>query len=172
MFGYYGPGYHKDVIKAIAKYTNCQTYLELGVFDGLTMSEIYPLVKRCIGVDIYDMRVHKVGEFYQMSTDDFFKTFKDGVDIIFIDADHKYESVVTDFENSLKILNKYGIIFLHDTDPMAKEYIQPGFCNDCYKIVDYIQENHPELNITTLPLTEAGLSIVSRKSDRRINEFI
>ena len=86
------------------------------------------------------------------------------VDIIFIDADHNYTSVVKDFENSLKILNKLGIIFLHDTDPMIKKYVDPGYCGDSYKIIDYITNNHPELNIITLPVTIAGLSIVMREN--------
>ena len=167
-YAFYGPGYHKYVIESIVRFTNCKTYLELGLYDGETFSMIVPIVNRAIGVDIKDIRTQKTGEFYLMNTDDFFKGFKDKIDIVFIDADHSFDSVKKDFENSLKILNKYGIIFLHDTDPMTKEYLQPGFCNDCHKIVDYITNNHPELNITTLPLTDCGLSIVSRKNDRRV----
>lgn len=163
---------HELLIEKLVKLTNCQTYLELGVQDGFCFQPIVPLVKRAIGVDIVDRRSEKIGEFYNMSTDEFFKFFNDKVDIIFIDADHKYESVVKDFENCLKILNEFGIILLHDTDPQDKPLLAPHFCNDCYKIVDYIQQNHPELNIITLPLTIAGLSIVMRKTDRRINKFI
>ena len=107
-----------------------------------------------------------------MSTDDFFKNFKDMVDIVFIDADHNYKSVVKDFENSLKILNKLGIIFLHDTDPITKKYTDPGYCGDSYKIIEYILNKHSELNIITLPVTEAGLSIVMRKSNTRVNYHI
>lgn len=170
-FGFYGPGHHKYVIESIVKYTNCKTYLELGLYDGDTFSLIYPLVDRAIGVDIKDVRIQKVGEFYKMTTDEFFNMFKDKVDIVFIDADHNFNSVVKDFDNSVKILNKYGIIFLHDTDPIEKKYLDPGYCNDCYKIVDYISANYPDFNILTLPLTDAGLSIVSRKNDRRVLTF-
>lgn len=171
-FGFFGPGFHKFVIESIVRYTNCKTYLELGLYDGDTFELIAPLVDRAIGVDVKDIRRQKIGEFYQMTTDDFFNQFNDKVDIVFIDADHKHESVVRDLENSLKLLNKYGIIFLHDTDPMEKRLLQPGYCNDCYKTVDYINTNHPELNIITLPLTDAGLSIVMRKDDRRVLNFL
>lgn len=170
-YGFFGCGEHKYVIEHIARYTNCKTYLELGIYDGDTFSTVLPVVQRGICVDVKDLRKKKVGEFYQMTTDEFFKQFNDNVDIVFIDADHCFDSVVKDFENSLKILNKYGIIFLHDTDPMEKKYLEPGYCNDCYKIVDYINEKHPELNIITLPLTQAGLSIVMRKNDRRVLNF-
>lgn len=162
---------HELFIQNLVKLTNCQTYLELGVHNGVCFQTIVPLVKRAIGVDIMDLRTIKVGEFYTMPTDDFFKNFDDMADIIFIDADHKYDSVVKDFENSLKVLNKNGVILLHDTDPQEKFLLAPEYCNDCYKIVNYIQENHPELNIVTLPLTIAGLSIVMRKNERRANEF-
>lgn len=171
-YGFYGPGFHKYVIDSIVKYTNCKTYLELGVYDGDTFSLIAKQVNRAIAVDIKDLRLQKIGEFYQMSTDEFFKNFSDNVDIVFIDADHNSNSVIKDFENSLKLLNKYGIIFLHDTDPMEKKLLEPGYCNDCFKTVDYIMEKHPELNIITLPLTDAGLSIIMRKNDRRVLNFI
>ena len=163
---------HYKVIESIVKYTNCKNYLELGVQEGKCFETILPHVKRAIGVDIKDIRKKKLGEFYEISTDKFFDFFKDTMDIIFIDADHSFESVKKDFENSLKILNKYGIIFLHDTDPSRKIFLEPGYCNDCYKIVDYIKQNHPELDIVTLPLTIAGLSIVMRKDDRRVLQFI
>ena len=51
---------------------------------------------------------------------------------------------------------------------MTAKYIAPGYCNDCYKITDYITLNHPELEMVTLPCTEAGLTIVKRKKDRRV----
>lgn len=171
MYAFSRLGLHKEVIQKIVEYTGCETYLELGLRDGDVFCDIYPLVRRCIGVDIVDIRKEKVGEFYHMTTDEFFGIFTEGVDIIFIDADHQYEAVVRDFQNALRILNKYGIIFLHDTDPISSEYTHPAYCNDCYKAVDYIIKHHPELNIITLPLTEAGLSIVMRKEDRRVYSF-
>lgn len=177
QFGFYGPNdissiCYKYIIGEIVKYSNCITYIELGVYFGDSLQYIYPLVDRAIGVDITDRRIDKIGEFYQMSTDDFFKSFKDTADIIFIDADHNAESVIRDFENALKILNKFGIIFIHDTDPKTHEFTQPGFCCDSYKVIDYLFEKHPELNILTLPISDAGLTLVMRKEDRRIFNFI
>jgi hypothetical protein len=160
------------IIGSIATNLHCKTYLELGVLYGGTIDFIRPLVTRCIGVDIKDQRINKTGEFYKMTTDDFFKNFKNKADVIFIDADHKIESVIRDFENALKVLNKFGVIFLHDTDPKYKLYLKPEFCNNSYKIVDYIYKNHKELNALTLPISLDGLTIVSRKSDRRVSKFL
>ena len=172
VFAFCPKGQHKFIIESVAKLTNCNTYLELGVHVGDTFSTMCRATTRAIGVDVNDRRFEKVGEFHQCTTDEFFSYFKDKVDIVFIDADHKFESVVKDFEHSLLLLNKYGIIFLHDTDPMTEEFLDYRLCGDSYRIVDYIREKHPELNVTTLPITEAGLSIVNRKNDRRVLSYL
>lgn len=52
--------------------------------------------------------------FYNMSTDDFFNQNKNTYDCIFIDADHSYEGVRKDYENSLKFISDTGTIILHD----------------------------------------------------------
>jgi predicted O-methyltransferase YrrM len=104
-----------------------------------------------------------------MTTNNFFNINKDTFDIIFIDADHNFNQVKIDFENSLKILNEFGIIILHDTDPIDRRLLNNTYCSDSYKIVDYIYKNHPELDIITLPIHETGMSLVMRKNDRRIN---
>lgn len=165
--------HYSNLLKWLIRLTNCQTYLELGVEYGLNIKEVKNLVKTCVGVDIDVCEIIDKGNiiFYQMSTDDFFKKNTQTFDIIFIDANHKYEQVKKDFDNSLKILNKYGIIILHDTDPIIEELIDSKYCNDSYKIVDYIS-NIKELNIITLPIQETGLTLVMRKNERRINNFI
>jgi hypothetical protein len=98
--------------------------------------------------------------------------FNENVDVVFIDADHNFESVKKDFKNSLKLLNKHGMIILHDTDPMEEMYLNPNYCGDSYKMDEWIRENYTDLDIMTLPLTQAGLTIVKRKSDKRVNNFL
>lgn len=180
MFAYMGEslgeeGSQRFLIKEIVKSTGCQNYLELGVWDGSTLDFIKPHVKKAIGVDVTDNRINKSSTFFQMTTDKFFSDFKNSIpkmDVIFIDADHTYESVKKDFLNSLDILNEFGIIILHDTDPMNLHYSQPGYCGNSYKMIDYITNEHPDLNIVTLPVTQTGISIVNRKKDRRVNKFL
>jgi hypothetical protein len=36
----------------------------------------------------------------------------------------------------------------------------------------WIRENYPDLDVMTLPITEAGLTLVKRKLDNRVNNFI
>lgn len=52
--------------------------------------------------------------FFNNTTDNFFKLNNTTYDIIFIDADHSYKGVKKDFENSIKILNENGYIIFHD----------------------------------------------------------
>lgn len=177
MFGYstkfYSQYHHANIIKSIILCTGCEKYLELGVKNAVTFNQIVPLVKKAVAVDIKDARNKKMGEFHLMTTDKYFEQLDENekFDIIFIDADHKFVSVRKDFENSLKHLNHLGIIFLHDSDPITKEYTLNNKCGDCYKIVDYIRKNHPELDAVTLPVNVAGLTIVRYKDQRRLNDY-
>lgn len=165
-------GHYSNIIKWLVELTNCQSYLELGVEYGTNIIEIKNLVKICVGVDINVVDIIDKGiiDFYQMKTDDFFNKNNQKFDIIFIDANHNFEQVKKDFNNSLKILNKYGIIILHDTDPMIEELLKPEYCDDSYKIVDYISTKK-DLNIITFPIQETGMTFVMRKDDRRVNNF-
>ena len=96
----------------------------------------------------------------------FFEEFIGTIDMAFIDADHCYESAQRDFDNVLRRLNPGGIIMLHDTDPEEDRLIHPGYCGDSYKIVPVL-EKHNDINIITIPIQEAGLSIVTKKNSTR-----
>lgn len=152
--------------------TKCQSYLELGLYHGETISKIYPHVKTCVGVDIINVDIP--GIFCKGTTDEFFEYNKNKItfDAIFIDADHRFSSVKRDLENSLQILNENGIIFLHDTDPDDTYLLKDEYCSDSFKIIDFIFDTHPELNVVTLPIINCGLSIVNRKKDRRVLKLI
>jgi hypothetical protein len=163
---------HDHFIISIVKMMGCSKYLELGIYDGYNISQVKNYCDYCLGVDIVDYRRFHNFEFRLSTTDDFFKNNTEFFDIIFIDADHNFEAVKKDFINSLNILNKFGIIMLHDTDPMSEFYLDPGQCNDSYKMIDWLQENYKGLNVMTIPITQAGLTLINRKKDRRVLEFV
>ena len=76
--GYAGGKYnHSDLVSELVKQLNCNTYLELGVYDGVTLSKVSRHVNRVISVDIKDLRKEKVGEFHMKTTDEFFTTFNE-----------------------------------------------------------------------------------------------
>ncbi|MCK9415341.1 glycosyltransferase [Candidatus Dojkabacteria bacterium] len=143
----------------IIKLTNCQSYLEfIQTTEQNYISEIINYVKNYKIVND------------NITNKEFFETNNEKFDIIFLDKNHNFEQAKLDFDNSLNILNEYGIILIHDTDPITKELTESIHCDNCFELVNYI-ENIAELNIITLPLQETGLSIVMRKNDKRINNI-
>lgn len=162
---------HPEIIFQIVKGLGCRSYLELGIWDASTIAKIREVCENCVGVDIKDQRKYFNFTFKCMDTDSFFANNEESFDVIFIDADHKFESAKKDFINSLKILNKHGIIFIHDTDPIRPEYLDFGYCGDSYRMLSWIEEKQPGLESITLPVGTAGLTIVKRKIERRTNNF-
>ena len=164
--------HHSDFIAILEKIYKPKVYVELGLYQGETLQKIQPFVEKGYGVDINEnvflenLKHHSNLEIIYTKTEYFFKNFDKQIDMAFIDADHCYDSALADFENVYKILNTGGIIILHDTDPEDDKLIHPGYCGDSYKMVTYL-ENHPYLNCTTFPLTEAGLTLVTKKNDTR-----
>ena len=101
------------IFKAIKKYNNCK-YLEIGVNTCETFNSIPLKIEDKFGVD-------PIAGNYQMKSDEFFKKYPDlKFDVIFIDGLHHYEQCQRDCINSIKQLNKDGIILIHDLLPHMK----------------------------------------------------
>ena len=158
------------IIAEIIKACKYGSYLELGIYHGTTFKYIQPFTKRCVGVDIEKKDFINKDSFFRMTTDKFFKQNKEKFDAVFIDAAHEYEQVRTDFENSMRCLNDGGTIFLHDTDPFSKEYMQPTFSNDAYKMNQYLEEKGI-YQFVTIPMDECGLTLVRKKKDNRFEKL-
>jgi predicted O-methyltransferase YrrM len=158
--------HHSDFIGLLSSIYKPKIYVELGLFEGETWNKVTPSCQEAYGVDIIDRNIK--GNIFIGTTDDFFKQFNKKIDMVFIDADHRYESCKKDFLNSLKLINEGGIIIMHDTDPNNNNLFDEGYCGDSYKIVDFLEDHmKDEINVLTLPLTEAGLSIISKKKNTR-----
>ena len=82
---------------------------------------------------------------------------------------YNYEQVIKDLDNSLKIINTGGIIFLHDTDPYLKRLTSPGLCSNSYLVVDDLLtlNKYKHLNTITLPIESTGLTIVNNPLEHR-----
>jgi len=156
--------HHSDFVAMLANIYRPKVYVELGLYTGETWYKTIPYCQESYGVDVVDRQIK--GNIFIGTTDSFFKNFKHKADMIFIDADHKYESVSKDLKNSLDILNTGGVIIIHDTDPIRDQLFDFGYCGDSFRIIRDL-EAREELNILTLPCTEAGLSIVTRKRETR-----
>ena len=98
-----------DIIKKIIKRENYKSYLEIGCDNDENFSQINLIDK--VGVDPLK------GGTLRMTSDEFFLENKRNFDIIFLDGLHTYEQTIKDVLNSLKILNKKGVILIHDCLP-------------------------------------------------------
>jgi predicted O-methyltransferase YrrM len=120
--------------------SNIKSYLELGVgnggsffVDGLFLGE---KCKKFHAVDnigyahthikqteekilnkvnlLADLLPESEVKFFNSTTDDFFENNEETYDCIFIDADHSYKGVKSDYDNALRCLNEGGTIIFHD----------------------------------------------------------
>jgi len=149
-----------------------ETYCEVGLQYGYTFNQIAPLVKRAVGVDIAiskRIKRRKNMELFEMSSAEFAKIWKDGIDLLFIDADHSRDAVLEDVRNlSIFVPECHGLILLHDTHPNAPHLLNPGRCNDAWRAARYIHEVLVEFEIVTLPGPHAGLSILRKSYHRHL----
>ena len=157
---------HYDVIEKIADGLQPNVYVELGIFRGKTFNMVACHAKEAYAVDVADVRkyIKRKAEFFQGTTDTFAlhwnSKIRKQIDLIFIDADHSKESILQDVRNFLPWLrHDYGLMVLHDTWPLSKEKIKPGFSGDCYLAPKIIKENFPYLEVLTLPFL-CGLTIL------------
>jgi hypothetical protein len=159
-------GIYRSLICEIVRSTGCKKYLELGVCRGELLQMVDKFCSDITGVDIIDNRAHKIGKFFHMKTEDFFKQNKETFDIIFIDASHKIEDVVNDLKNSVNVLNPNGIILIHDTDPANDSLINENgdFCGDAVKLNFMHFEN---LSFVTMPVGDEGITVIRRKKETR-----
>ena len=128
-------------------------YLEIGVEYGQTFENIQ--IQNKVGVDpdpkTPDPRIIK------KTSDEFFVDNNKNYDVIFIDGMHQAEYVLRDFNNSVKCLNKGGLIFLDDVLPINEreqnkipikhafengilKYREP-WTGDVWKFVYYLLKN-------------------------------
>ncbi len=156
---------HYDIMQPIcsALYDK-ECYVEIGASDGAAFNKIAPLFKRKIAVDIAPVGSYlcEGAEFYQMASDEFFAHVARTIPHIsacFIDADHRKEFVLRDFYNAAElILPTNGLIFLHDTYPPSEAMINGG-CWTAWEAAVEIRKL-PNFEVTTLPVTCMGLTIV------------
>ena len=98
-----------EILQEIIYLKNYKSYLEIGCDRNQSFSSIK--IEKRIGIDPVEGGTHK------MTSDEFFINNKKNFDIIFIDGLHEYHQVMRDIENSLRFLNKNGVILLHDCLP-------------------------------------------------------
>jgi hypothetical protein len=143
-------------------------YVEIGVQKAITFNQLSPLVKEAHAVDITPMPKIKFGRgviSHKMSSVEFAAKWDKNkkIDLLFIDGDHQYSSVLEDFKNlSPFVTPGTGLILLHDTYPSTEYLLADGYCSNAWIAAEILHKNKEfaDWEILTLPGPYAGISIL------------
>jgi len=105
-----------EVLNTIIDTYNYNSYLEIGVENGITFKNIKLDMSKKVGVD--PDPTYKEENIILKTSDVFFKENNKIFDIIFIDGMHQLEYVYNDFFNSINCLTPKGSIVIDDVLPM------------------------------------------------------
>jgi predicted O-methyltransferase YrrM len=121
-------------IKCIDPYFENLEY-ELDLFSATSMDELYYQTYKLLNENNIQLIRGESEKILPVFEDNYF-------DIIFIDGDHKYESVEKDILNSYPKVKNNGIMFGHDSghsevnDAIKKYIIEPEFKDIIYNTFD------------------------------------
>jgi hypothetical protein len=161
------------VNRALARYEQPTTYVEIGVRDG----ESFRLARAGskIGVDperTPEMATLRQGErFFELTSDEFFEQQAAAVlepasvHVALIDGLHEFRQVLTDVLNLEPYMRRDGVLILDDCNPRSAERaaempIGGAWNGDVWKLPAYLLEMRRDLHVCTLDADE-GVGVVS-----------
>jgi len=149
----------------ILSYINPLSILEVGVFLGgfvETMRKAFPNAT-VIGID-KDYSSLEFTDFYALSGDSHLPSMREAVkdtlkgkplDFLFIDGDHTYNGVKTDFELYAPLVRSGGIIAFHDTMRLSGQI--KGV--EVREFFDHIRSSCPSIELWNSPLGDIAPGI-------------
>ena len=108
-----------EIINAIIADRGYTSFLEIGTQKGATINRVNTPVKVSVDPD------PRTNATYIMTSDQYFQEHKDRFDLVFVDGLHECSQAYRDVQNALKILNRGGVIVMHDCHPESREMQEP-----------------------------------------------
>lgn len=155
--------YRWDLIQYVINKYQFKKYLEIGCDKDQCFSKIK--IEYKLGVDPIS------GGNIRKTSDQFFLENNEKFDLIFLDGLHTYEQTKKDIDNSLRILNENGIIFIHDCLPrrishQAIPRYRGSWNGDVWKtIVEFRTKN--DLNVFVVQI-DFGLGVIKKLPNENI----
>ncbi|MFW9899933.1 MAG: class I SAM-dependent methyltransferase [Candidatus Thorarchaeota archaeon] len=183
---------HKPLIVELARLFKPKVYVELGIAAGYVFNAVVPYVQSyAFGCDInlkkyIDLKKEDAWikkqisiQVIEKSTQEAAKLWPEDltIDLLYIDANHAYNSLKQDFLTWSEFVTPgTGLILLHDTYPINKKYLKPGYCNDAWKVGHSLHEKFIEPSFwfhnyecVTLPGPHCGLSIIRKRGKNHLH---
>ena len=118
-----GKGGRTDFINCLIESRKYKSYLEIGVRRTCdNFDHIQCLSKVAVDPNFLQIQNKSQHNYFEMTSDDFFKQNNKKYDIIFIDGLHLEYQVTRDIDNSLECLNEGGCIVMHDCNPPTEQH--------------------------------------------------
>ncbi len=122
------------LLRILAKKIKADSYFEIGTWRGESVSNVAPLVQNCFTLNLSDaqMRARGWAEDYIALHGHYSRQFKNiqhlqgdsrafdfspyagKMDLVFVDGDHHYDSVVEDTRTAFRLIRPGGVIVWHD----------------------------------------------------------
>jgi len=156
----------KFIVQDVIDKKKYKSYLEIGCFDDELFNAIK--IEYKVGVDPV------TGGTIRLTSDQFFNSNKENFDCVFIDGLHTYEQVKKDIQNSLKFLNKNGIILLHDCLPnnfyeQATPRCQFTWNGDVWKTIVECRTNK-DLDVYTC-YADFGIGVIFNRPNKNLLNY-
>ena len=145
------------LINTMINLNNYKNYLEIGIENGYTFKNIE--LNNKLGIEPDPRYIDN--NIIKKTSDDFFTSNKKMFDCIFIDGMHQSGYVLKDLNNSIKFLNKGGMIIIDDILPLNKieqeklpkdflfennivKYKKPNWTGDVWHVIYELLLNYSE----------------------------
>lgn len=176
----------------LARYLDARSYLEIGVFEGITFHDVN--IERKVAVDPrFRFDVKQFGrpgriDYYEMTSDKYFCDVAKGekFDIIFIDGLHTFQQTLRDFLNSMTCAHDRTVWLIDDVFPSDVYSALPNsrdahhfrkraggsslaWHGDVYKLVFFIHDFMPSLSYTTISSAGNPQSLVWREARKNFS---
>jgi hypothetical protein len=168
-----GPDFHQ-VLRWMHEDLRPATYVEIGIHAGCSLAAVQSQTL-AIGIDPeprQDGRWPRGCRIFPLASSEFFATQDlrqilggKAVDFAFIDGCHLFEQVLEDLCNLERYIASTGVIAVHDTVPLdrvtsARARTTEFYTGDVWKIVPYLRQYRPELEVVTVTAAPTGLTLI------------